>query len=229
MERQATTVKASAGPRRKRGRRHGLSREQIAEAALELVDRDGLNALTMQRLAEQLGIGTMTVYGYFRSKDELLDAIIDAAVGDAQLPTRTGSWREQMRELVKFAHQRLVRHPALVALRLRGPVLRPEALRFGEAILGILYDAGFDSAQAAQSFRLLFTYVHGYAALSPAVTTDDQRRQAAAAIALLPEDRYPNLKRAAGEASRAMAGEEAFAFGLERILDGLEALRAASA
>ncbi len=204
-----------------------MSREQIAEAALELVDREGLDALTMQRLAEQLGIGTMTVYGYFRSKDELLDAIVDAAVGDAQLPARTGPWREQLSELVHFAHQRLVAHPALVALRLRGPVLRPEALRFGEAVLDILYDAGFESAEAALSFRLLFTYLLGYAALSPSDTTEEQRRQAAAAIAQLPEDMYPNLKRAADEASRAMAGEEAFAFGLERILDGLEKLHPA--
>ncbi len=106
-------------------------------------------------------------------------------------------------------------------------MLRPEALRFGEAVLGILYDAGFESAEAALSFRLLFTYLLGYAALSPSDTTEQQRRQAAAAIAQLPEDMYPNLKRAADEASRAMAGEEAFAFGLERILDGLEKLHPA--
>jgi TetR/AcrR family tetracycline transcriptional repressor len=223
MERQARTAKPSAGRQRRRGRRPGLSREQIARAALELVDREGLDALTMQRLAEQLGVGTMTVYGYFRRKEELLDAIIDAAVEDARPPPRTGPWRKQLRELVRFAHQRLGEHPALVQLRLREPVVRPEALRFGEAALAILHQAGFDSTEAARSFRLLFTYVVGYAALSPADTTEEQRRQAAAAIALLPEDEYPNLNRAAGETSKAMAGEEAFDFGLERILDGLEA------
>lgn len=181
----------------------------------------------MQRLAEHLGVGTMTMYGYFRSKEELLDALVDAAVEDAEPPPRTGSWRRQLRELVHFAHRRLARHPALVQLRLREPVLRPEALRFGEAILDILHAAGFDSSAAAQSFRLLFTYLFGYAALSPPGTTDEHRREAAAAIALLPEDQYPNFHRAAAEASRAMAGEEAFAFGLERILDGLEAQRRA--
>ena len=221
MARQARTA-ATPAEARKRGPRPGLSREAIAGAGLELVDEEGLEALTMQRLAEHLGVGTMTLYGYFRSKSELLDAITDAAVGDRRPAAHTGGWREQLRALVMAAHENLVRHPALVALRLRGPVLRPEALRFGEAILGILHDAGFEPPDAARSFRLVFTYVLGYAALSPAGTSEEQRREAAAAIALLPADEYPNFKRAGDEASRAMAGAEAFEFGLDRLLDGLE-------
>ncbi len=179
----------------------------------------------MQRLAERMGVGTMTLYGYFRSKDELLDAIVDAAVAHPEPRLSTGSWREQLDELAHLAHRRLAAHPALVQIRLREPVLRPEALRFGEAGLEILHGAGFDDAEAAQAFRLLFTYVVGFAALSPERTVAQQRQQAAAAIALLPPERYPNLTRAADQASKAMAGEEAFEYGLERILDGLEARR----
>jgi AcrR family transcriptional regulator len=225
MNRQPRTAGSATARPATRGPKPKLTREQIAEEALELVDRDGLDALTMQGLAERLGIGTMTLYGYFRSKDELLDALVDAAVSDEPRPAESGPWREQMRELAEFAHRRLERHPSLVALRLRGPVLRPEALRFGEAVLRILGEAGLEGPDAAQSFRLLFTYLLGYAALSPGGTTDEQRRQAAAAIALLPEDEYPNLKHNERAAAEAMAGEEAFAFGLERILDGIEALR----
>jgi AcrR family transcriptional regulator len=225
MTDQARTTDADARRRRGRGRSHGLTREQIAQAALELVDRDGLEGLTMQRLAERMGVGTMTLYGYFRSKDELLDAIVDAAVAHPEPRLSTGSWREQLDELAHLAHRRLAAHPALVQIRLREPVLRPEALRFGEAGLEILHGAGFDDAEAAQAFRLLFTYVVGFAALSPERTVAQQRQQAAAAIALLPPERYPNLTRAADQASKAMAGEEAFEYGLERILDGLEARR----
>ena len=93
--------------------------------------------------------------------------------------------------------------------------------------MGILLDAGFDKREAAQSYRLLFTYVVGFASLSPEQTADEARRQAAAAIAMLPPEAYPNLSQAAAEASAAMAGEEQFQYGLERILDGLEARLAA--
>ena len=99
---------------------------------MEIVDRDGLDRLSMRRVAEALGVGTMTLYGYFRDKDELLDALIDAAVGDER-PTLSGSWREQLRQLVRVAHQNLTAHPSVVEIRFRQPVLRPEALRFGEA------------------------------------------------------------------------------------------------
>jgi AcrR family transcriptional regulator len=200
-----------------------LSRDEIAQAALELADREGLEALTMQRVASALGVGTMTLYGYFRSKDELLDAVVDAAVEDLEPLGGEGSWREQLRELVHVARGMLSRHPGLVQLRFRQPVLRPEALRFSEAALGILLSAGFDRGEAAQAFRLLFTYTFGFAGLSPEETAEEARRQAAGAIVALPPDKYPNLTKAAAEASRAMAGEEQFEYGLDRILDGLEA------
>ena len=209
------------------GRRPGLSRRQVTAAALEIVDREGLDALTMQRVADALGVGTMTLYGYVRSKDELLDAVVDAAVEGVEPLSGEGSWRERGRELATVAYRMLARHPALVQIRLRQPVLRPEALRFGEAAMGILLDAGFDKREAAQSYRLLFTYVVGFASLSPEQTADEARRQAAAAIAMLPPEAYPNLSQAAAEASAAMAGEEQFQYGLERILDGLEARLAA--
>jgi hypothetical protein len=89
--------------------------------------------------------------------------------------------------------------------------------------MSTLLAAGFDKREAAQCYRLLFTYVVGFAALSPEQSADEARRQAAAAIAILPPEEYPNLTQAAAEASTAMAGEEQFEYGLERILDGFEA------
>lgn len=212
--------------KRRARRRTGLSREQIAKAALDLVDAEGLDALTMQRLAEKLGAGTMTLYGYFRSKDELLEAVVDAAVGPARTFTLGGSWREQLSELVRIHYRGLLRHPALVQIRLRHPILRPRGLRFAESVLAILHDAGFDTVQAVGAFRLIFTYMFGFAALSPEKTVDEQRREAASAFALLPPDEYPQLTRVGKEASEAMAGEEQFEYGLQRLLDGIEAARA---
>jgi AcrR family transcriptional regulator len=200
-----------------------LTRERVAEAALGLVDRDGLDGLSMRRLADALGVGTMTLYGYFRSKRELLDAVVDAAVSDRPLPRPGGRWREQLRELLLAARRNLVRHPGLVEIRVRQPVLQPEALRFSEAGLRILRGAGFDTREATLSFRLVFSYIFGFAAFSPAEAVEEDRAAAAAAIRALPPDEYPELAAASEEAAAAMGGEEAFEYGLDRILDGLEA------
>jgi AcrR family transcriptional regulator len=200
-----------------------LSREQVANAALELADGEGLDALSMRALADRLGVGTMTLYGYFRNKGELLDAVVDSAVADSEPPVLEGEWRRQLREVVLYARRSLLRHPSLVELRVRRPVLRPEALRFSETLLSILREAGFDVREGAAAFRLLFTYTLGFAALSPMDATEDARRAALAALAALPPDEYPSLTEARAEASAAMGGEEVFEYGLDRILDGLEA------
>jgi AcrR family transcriptional regulator len=207
----------------KRGRPPKLTREVVAAGALELVDREGLDALSMERLARSLGVGTMTVYGYVDDKDDLLDAIVDAAVADAAPPSEMpAAWREAIELVVQTVHDLLSRHPALVTIRLQRPVLRPEALQFGERIMGLLIGAGFEVEHAASAFRLLFTYVFGFAGLSPQATTEEARQQAAHAVAVLPTGDHPVLTQHAGPFAQAMAGEEAFGFGLNRILDGLE-------
>lgn len=177
----------------------------------------------MQRLAESLGIGTMTLYGYFRGKDELLEAVVGAATADAELPAVEGTWQEQMRAVVEAAHETLTRHPALVRIRFREPILGPGALRFGERVVGILRDAGFDDREAASGFRLIFTYVFGFAGLSPSGATERVRREAATAAAGLPPEEFPHLSATAAEWTHAMAGADEFRYGLDRILDGLQA------
>jgi AcrR family transcriptional regulator len=202
--------------------RTSLTREGVAATALELVDREGLDGLSMRRLAEALGVGTMTLYGYFRSKRELLDAVMDAAVSDGAVEEPEGDWRERLRDLLRRARQNLVKHPALVEIRVRQPVLRPEALRVAEAAIRILREAGFDRREATLAFRLLFSYSFGFAAFSPAEAVEEDRAAAAAALRSLPPDEYPELTSTWSEAADAMGGEEAFDYGLERVLDGLE-------
>jgi AcrR family transcriptional regulator len=204
-----------------REQREALTRERIAAAALEITDRSGLDALSMRLLANRLGVGTMTLYGYFRNKVDLLDAIVDCAVAEAEPFPTEGDWRSQLRETVMVARRNLLSHPSLVELRMRRPVLRPEALRFSEKVMSVFGEAGFDPAEAARAFRLIFTYTLGYAALSPAEVTEESRRDALAVLERLPRDDYPALAGSLQEASDAMGGEEAFEYGLECILDGL--------
>lgn len=176
----------------------------------------------MQRLAEVMGVGTMTLYGYFRSKDELLDALADAATGEGRGVPHFSSWRDELHAVVSSAHANLNRHPSLVELRFRRPLLRPEGLRFAERCFSVLLRAGFRPDEAASAYRLLFTYLFGFAGLSPQRRAEEDRRQAATIIRSLPADRYPSMTAHPEECSQAMAGQQRFDYGLQRILDGLE-------
>jgi AcrR family transcriptional regulator len=201
-----------------------LSRDEIARAALELVDAHGVDALSMRRLATELGVGTMTLYGYFRSKEELTAAIVDAATAETPVVVAEGPWREQLRELMLGVRRTLARHPSGVQLRLRRPILTRGALRVTEAGMQILERAGFDRADAARAYRSLFLYTFGYASFGSPLDPEETKRRTKAALRALPEEEYPALSAAAAEAADTMAGDEPFEWGLDRFLDGLEAL-----
>jgi TetR/AcrR family tetracycline transcriptional repressor len=207
----------------KRQPRGTVSREQIAQVALLIADEEGIDALSMRDLAKRLGVGTMTIYGHIEGKDDLFDAIVDSAVADREPFVSEGDWQEQVRGSVLAVRRGLLLHPCLVEIRARRPVLRPEALRFSEHLLSVLRTAGFEPTEAAQAFRLLFTYTFGYAAFSPVETTEANRAEAREALADLPRDEYPALAESVEQASEAMGGEAAFEYGLDRILDGLAA------
>jgi AcrR family transcriptional regulator len=177
----------------------------------------------MRRLASDLGVGTMTLYHYFPSKGELLDAVVDAGFADLVPAPPEGGWRDQVVGLCKAARAVLSRHPGLAEIRARQPILRQDALRSGEAALRILEDAGFEKEEAVKAYRLLFTYTLGFALISPAAAEEEARAAARDALAGLPPEYFPRLSAAVDEVAEAMAGDAVFDYGLERILDGLEA------
>ena len=213
MAKQTTSGKPRARP----------SRDEIAEAALAVLDRDGLESLTMRRLAAEVGIPTATLYGYFRDKDELVDAVIDAAASRSPVPEVTGDWRAQVRELMHWLRRGLVRHPDLVKVRLERPILSPRALRLTERGMEILLDAGFPRAEAARAYQLLFVFTFGSAAFGPHSDPDEHQRRVRATYTLLPPEEYPVLSSSIAEAAAVMSADEQFEYGLERLLDGLEA------
>src|SRR3954466_14679438 len=148
----------------------------------------------MRRLADRLGVGTMTLYGYFRSKDDLLDAVVDAAVAERAPFTFEGTWHERIRRLMQGSRRRLGRHPGLVKVRADRPVLQPEALRFAETGMTILRRAGFGPADAARAVRPPFPHACGYVSLSRDESADEARRESRAAAAALPPEEYPTLR-----------------------------------
>ena len=200
-----------------------VTREDIAHAALAMLDEEGLDALSMRRLAERLGVGTMTLYGYFRSKRELLDAAVGAAAADFDFDPPEGGVRERFRAYVHAVQRVLERHPSLPQLRARQPIVQASAFRMTERGIGVLLDAGFPPEEAARIFRVLFIYKFGSALFGPVELPDEERRRVRSALALLPEDEFPNVATAAEAIAASVGGQEQFDFGLELILDAVEA------
>ena len=199
------------------------SREEVAAVALALVDEEGLEGLSMRRLAQRLGVGTMTLYGSFRSKEELLHAVVEVAAGGGPPLPLDGDWRERLRAIARQWRRGLERHPALIELRLRRPIMTPAAFRGTEAGLQALLEAGFDAAGAARAFRTLFIYVFGYVAFSDHELTPELRGEVDAALRGLPTGEFPVLSASRDELAATLAGDEQFEDGLDAILAGLAA------
>jgi TetR/AcrR family tetracycline transcriptional repressor len=206
----------------------GLTREAVAHAALERLDAEGIAGVSMRRLAEELGVGTMTLYGYFRSKEELLDAVVDAGFSDFEMPPERSEWREALRDFVLAARAVLVRHPALVEIRDTGPILRPRGFRIADVGIRILTEAGFGPDDAARSYRVLFDYVFGYSIVNRRAPSPELRREALASIVSLPPEEFPSLTAVGDEIADAVGTQGQFEYGLDRILDGIEARLAAT-
>lgn len=208
--------------------RSRLSRERIVEAALGVVAREGLDALSMRRLAQELDVWPMSVYRYFRDKEELLDAVVDGATGDVVPMPAAGTWREQIGELLRQARDALGAEAGGLGTRFTRAMLTPGVMRVSEAGVRILRDAGLEPDEAAQAWRALCGYVFGFAAFADGAPPGASERRARSALAALPPDEYPALTEAANGFATALAGSEQLEYGLERMLDGLEARVAAA-
>jgi AcrR family transcriptional regulator len=199
-----------------------LSRDQFADAAVGIIEREGPDAVSIRRLAAELRIGAMTFYGYFRDKDELLDYVVERAARDLSLPAGEGPWRSRLQDLMETIWLGLTEDRSIVSIRSRKPLLTPAALRATEAGMQILTEAGFATEEAAGAWRLLFTYVFGYASFSSPEAAPEVKREWAEQMGALPADEYPLITAAAEGLPEWMTGRQPFDFGLGLILDGLE-------
>ena len=219
---QHTQTRTRRSPARN-GRPPALTREQVAAAALVVLDREGIDGLSMRRLASELGVGAMTLYGYFANKDELLEAVIDVASQAFVPPPPGGTFRTYALAHASAVREWLLAHPTLVALRGREAIVRPAAFAVSEPLFAQLLGLGLTEEDAARSFRVLFVYVFGSALFAGPEPTREERTRLEHALAQLPDDDFPALKAAAPFAGAALGGEAQFRFGLELILDGIEA------
>jgi AcrR family transcriptional regulator len=193
-----------------------LNRERIVAAALDLVDAEGLAALSTRRLAAELGVSGPSLYNHFATKDELIDAVVDEVVGQVDL-TMLGrdAWPEALRGWARSYRAALVAHPNLVPALAQGPGRRPNWLRLADAVFGALVDAGWPRAHATRIGALMRYFITGSALGSFARGFVDDAAFYGA--------EYPHLRQAHLLADRQREIDEgAFETGLAALVDGLQ-------
>lgn len=209
----------------------GLSRERIVHEAVRLADREGVDGLSMRRLAGMLDAGAMSLYHYVANKDELLDGMIDVVFDEIELPPDDADWASAMRREASSAREVLARHPWATPLMESRTTPGPANLRHREAVTACLRRAGFSVVMATHANWLINSYVYGHAlqeASLPFDTADELAHMTEDVyLPQLPPGEFPYLNESAATlvAVGYDPGEE-FAFGLDLLLAALEPLRA---
>jgi AcrR family transcriptional regulator len=209
-------------------RRHQLTRERVVAEALAVIANDGVQALTMRRLADRLGVVPGALYHHVGNKQQLQDLVLDNVLAEVDVHLdRSLAWTEQLKLLAHRLRQVLEAHPGVAGiLKTRDP-LGPHSLALAEAFLGPLQAAGFADRQAGLAFFLLVDYTIGFAVNSPSTSVNEQRVRDPATRAQLhqffrslPPDRFPALV-ALGEHVWVDNRDERFTAGLDVLVPGL--------
>jgi AcrR family transcriptional regulator len=213
-------------------RRPGLSRASIVRAAIQLADRDGLGSVSMRSVAGQLGVEAMSLYHHVRSKEDLLDGMVDSVFAEFRSPAPGGDWREELRGRSVSARGVLKRHGWAVGLMDSRRNPGPENLRHHDAVLGCLRRAGFSLALTGNAYALLDAHLYGFLVQELSVALDGEQDLnviGTQILEALPEGELPHFREFILEHALQPDydfGEE-FEVGLDLILDGLAARLAA--
>jgi TetR/AcrR family tetracycline transcriptional repressor len=230
---EADRAKLSADRAKPSADRAKLSRAAVVTRALELADREGVDALTIRRLAAVLGVTPMALYWHFRSKEELIGSLADQIWGEISTDVdRSAPWWEQLRYMLESLISVLRTHSSASALLVNSEKLGPSHWQATETTLEILRTAGFDPARASEIARsalwtglmMVMSEPGLEAGLTEQERADAQRRRQVE-LASLPPDRYPRLVEAA--IPMTSCGESAdfhYRFGTDLFIAGVRAL-----
>ncbi|WP_043638851.1 TetR/AcrR family transcriptional regulator [Nonomuraea candida] len=211
--------------------RQPLSRALVLEAAIRVADRGGAEAITMRRVARELGVEAMSLYHHVPNKDAILDGVVDTVFAAIELPPAgCADWREAIRARARSARTVLARHTWALGLMDSRRTPGPATLRHHDAVLGVLRRAGFTLAMAAHAVSLIDSYVYGYVmqeANLPIATPGDVEEVAGGILESLPADELPHLAEMIAEHALRPGYDHTseFGYGLDLILDALEARR----
>jgi AcrR family transcriptional regulator len=207
-----------------------LSRDLILQTAAKIADRDGIQALTMRKLAQELSVEAMSIYHHVAHKNDLRDGMINLVFTEIELPPREVDWKSALRTRAVSAHAVLIRHPWAIGLLESGTVPGPATLQHHNAVLGCLREGGFSLPATAHAYSVLDGYIYGFALTEinlPFKNADDAVDIAAIMMAQMANNPYPYLAEMTTQhvLQPGYAYADEFEIGLELILDGLERWR----
>jgi AcrR family transcriptional regulator len=191
-------------PQRSGGRRRDpLTQDAIVETAMRVLDSEGLDGLSMRRVADELDTGPASLYWHVGSKDGLLDLIFDRVIGEQQVPEPDpANWREQLKEVARDMRRTILRHRDVVRISIGRIPMGPNAIRYSERVLAMLRAGGVPDRLAVLGFHLLTSVVNGFTmdetgqggeppADQPPL--EEGAQMARAYLASLPQSDFPNL------------------------------------
>jgi len=224
---------------RMRPRDRGLSREEIVTTAMAIADAEGVEAVTMRRIARELRAGAMSLYWHVASKEELQDLMLEAIEAEIDIPEPSGDWRADLRAFARNARAGMLRHPWFMGFRGSRPPSGPNDARNADRLFGAFDGFGVDVRATVWLTQAVMTYVMG--AVEREIAEIQSERDMAAFAASLTEEemealkkdfaerihasgRYPRLERfmdADVDPDDPATRTERFEFGLEVVLDGI--------
>lgn len=217
---------------RKAKSREPLSRERALQVAMGLADAEGLEALTMRRLAQELGVEAMSLYHHVPNKNDILDGMVDLVFAQIELPTGSGDWKTEMRKRAHSARAALNRHPWAISLMESRSAPGMATLLHHDAVLGSLRKGGFSIVLTAHAYSMLDAYLYGFVLQElqlPFDTQDgkDTQEVTRAIFEKIPEGALPHMVEFAMKhvLKPGYSYAKEFDFGLELILDALERMK----
>ncbi|MGO9029690.1 MAG: TetR/AcrR family transcriptional regulator [Acidimicrobiales bacterium] len=208
---------------RRRPRTDGLTIERLIGAAIAIVDTEGLETLTVRRLADDLATGSASLYRHVASRDELLVLMVDHVLGDVRSAPEHLGGRGKVEWLARELRRVLMDHAGLLPALTASPLLGPNAMRGADRGLAYLLETGLEPRTAVPACLALINYVLGTVYFDTGRGTGEGR-SGKELVAALPSEGFPTLRVHQAELTRSSI-DEVFTSGLAVFLDGLERRR----
>jgi AcrR family transcriptional regulator len=218
-----------------------LSKDRVLRAAIEVADQGGIEALTMRKLAQELGVEAMSLYYHVTNKDQVLDGVVDVIISEIndaastiEVPTREGDWKTAMRQRILAARKILLQHPWAPEVIETRTTMSPSIMSYFEGVLGVFRSGGFSYDLAHHAMHALGSRALGFSQeLFKPDNADAGADDTSAALFEEMAGRLPNLMGMMSEIAHndpdSTLGwcddQTEFEFGLDLILDGLDQLR----
>jgi AcrR family transcriptional regulator len=204
-----------------------LTRDRILRTAIRVADEEGLDALTMRRLGQELGVQAMSLYNHVANKDDLYEGIVDLAMSEIEAPSPDAGWKTALRETAISAHRAFVRHPWACSLHMATPRINDDRMEWMEGVLRTLREAGFSPNMTHHAYHALDSHITGFTLWLVNMPFDSREELLDMAKDFIPSissERFPYVIEHAQEHLEGPEPDEPseFEFGLDLILEGLE-------